>query len=126
MVITKEMIKNGTRKRFNHQNYMMIPYKGREKEQIMMLKKQCNRKNLPTQMYHQTVKQLKERILKRKFELIHHKYRQGIINPNNKKLVIKPNYAPIKGTILKHKHICIMYYGEQYHFKQDIVLRLQK
>ena len=49
-----------------------------------------------------------------------------MINPNNKNLIIKLGYGAIKEEISKHRHICIMYYGEQSHFSQDILPRLTK
>ena len=49
-----------------------------------------------------------------------------MINPNNKNLIIKLGYGMIKEEIYKNRHICIIYYGEQSHFSQDILPRLTK
>ena len=125
MVVTRTMLKNGTNKCFEH---ISIPTKGNEKKQIKKIKNQHNLNTLPIPTYQKkTLKQFKKLFHQRKFDLIHQKEpKHGIINPNNKNLIIKLGYGMIKEEISKHKHICIMYYGEQSHFSQDIIPRLTK
>ena len=80
-----------------------------------------------TDISEEDLKQFKRILHQRKFDLIHRKEsKQGMINPNNKNLIIKLGYGAIKEEISKHRHICIMYYGEQSHFSQDILPRLTK
>ena len=125
MVITRTMLKNGTNKRLEH---ISIPTKGNEKKQIKKIKNQYNLNSLSILTYQKkTLKQFKRILHQRKYNLIHRKEsKQGMINPNNKNLIIKLGYGAIKEEISKHRHICIMYYGEQSHFSQDILPRLTK
>src|SRR2546423_6667313 len=95
MVITRTMLKNGTNKRFEH---ISIPTKGNEKKQIKKIKNQYNLNSLPILTYQKkTLKQFKKILHQRKFDLIHRKEsKQGMINPNNKNLIIKLGYGVIK------------------------------
>ncbi len=128
MVVTRKMLKDGTKRRFEClQQHTFIPINGNEKDQIKRIKNQYNPKSLQTLTYRKTLKQFEKILHQRKFDLIHQKKpKKGMINPNNKNLIVKLEYEELKEEITGYRHICIMYYGEQSHFNQDILPRLTK
>src|ERR1051325_9971934 len=110
-IITKSTI-NGCYeddvKKWNEQTFRthFNTNKRNEKKQIKKIKNQYNLNSLPIQTYQKkTLKQFKKILHQRKFDLIHRKEsKQGMINPNNKNLIIKLGYGAIKEEISKHRH----------------------